>query len=254
MAEDAARTPTIGPRLGRGLAALLGDAAADAPGPPQSAAGPRKAPIEFLRPNPRNPAQVLRRRRARGARRLDPRARRHPAGAGAADPARRRRLRDHRRRAALARRPARRPARNSDHRRRSRRPRGARNRHRRECPARRSQRPRGGCGLRASSAPTTAIRTATSPASSARAAATSPTRCASTIFPSTRRTLLASGRHLGRTRPRAACGAQPDAIADRDRRRGPHRSRHRAAGRERRQDRAARRKPPATSRCRHARA
>ena len=41
-------------RLGRGLAALLGDAAADA-APAERPRGPRKAPIEFLRPNPRNP-------------------------------------------------------------------------------------------------------------------------------------------------------------------------------------------------------
>ena len=48
MAEEA-----IKPRLGRGLAALLGDvgdeAAAERP------RGQRKVPIEFLRPNPRNP-------------------------------------------------------------------------------------------------------------------------------------------------------------------------------------------------------
>jgi ParB family chromosome partitioning protein len=54
MAEDAARTEHR-PRLGRGLAALLGPA----PEEPEAAAVPRgaarKAPIEFLRPNPRNP-------------------------------------------------------------------------------------------------------------------------------------------------------------------------------------------------------
>ncbi|MGD9659470.1 MAG: ParB/RepB/Spo0J family partition protein, partial [Methylocystis sp.] len=48
MAEDSRR------RLGRGLAALLGDAAADA-APAERPRGPRKAPIEFLRANPRNP-------------------------------------------------------------------------------------------------------------------------------------------------------------------------------------------------------
>lgn len=48
MAEESRR------RLGRGLAALLGDAAADAD-PMERPRGPRKAPIEFLRPNPRNP-------------------------------------------------------------------------------------------------------------------------------------------------------------------------------------------------------
>ncbi len=51
MADDAAR-----PRLGRGLAALIGDFSDDAPRedarPPQSQ---RKVVVEFLRPNPRNP-------------------------------------------------------------------------------------------------------------------------------------------------------------------------------------------------------
>lgn len=48
MADDSRR------RLGRGLAALLGDAAVDA-APVERPRGPRTAPIEFLRPNPRNP-------------------------------------------------------------------------------------------------------------------------------------------------------------------------------------------------------
>ncbi|TLG76853.1 ParB/RepB/Spo0J family partition protein [Methylocystis sp. B8] len=48
MAEESRR------RLGRGLAALLGDAAADV-ATVERPRGPRKAPIEFLRPNPRNP-------------------------------------------------------------------------------------------------------------------------------------------------------------------------------------------------------
>jgi ParB family chromosome partitioning protein len=51
MADDAAR-----PRLGRGLAALIGDFSDDAPRedsrPSQSQ---RKVAVEFLRPNPRNP-------------------------------------------------------------------------------------------------------------------------------------------------------------------------------------------------------
>ena len=43
------------PRLGRGLAALIGDAGADL-GPAEAPrANQRKVPIEFLRPNPRNP-------------------------------------------------------------------------------------------------------------------------------------------------------------------------------------------------------
>src|SRR5271169_1390827 len=51
MAEDAARTEHR-PRLGRGLAALLGAAPEE---PEALARGAHKAPIEFLRPNPRNP-------------------------------------------------------------------------------------------------------------------------------------------------------------------------------------------------------
>ena len=44
------------PRLGRGLAALLGDSA-ESPG--ESKGPPRKAPVEFLRPNPRNPRKAF---------------------------------------------------------------------------------------------------------------------------------------------------------------------------------------------------
>ena len=51
MAEDMSRTEPR-PRLGRGLAALLGTAHEEAVEP---AAGARRMPIEFLRPNPRNP-------------------------------------------------------------------------------------------------------------------------------------------------------------------------------------------------------
>lgn len=47
MAEEPRR------RLGRGLAALLGDAAE--PAPAERARGQRRIPVEFLRPNPRNP-------------------------------------------------------------------------------------------------------------------------------------------------------------------------------------------------------
>ncbi len=48
MAEDAR------PRLGRGLAALIGEAGEEI-GALQRAKGQKKIPIEFLRPNPRNP-------------------------------------------------------------------------------------------------------------------------------------------------------------------------------------------------------
>ena len=52
MAEDPGRSDHR-PRLGRGLAALLGPAQDDAESP--IARGARKTPIEFLRPNPHNP-------------------------------------------------------------------------------------------------------------------------------------------------------------------------------------------------------
>ena len=52
MADDPRR------RLGRGLATLLGDAASDST--PARARGPRRAPIEFLKPNPRNPRTQFR--------------------------------------------------------------------------------------------------------------------------------------------------------------------------------------------------
>jgi ParB family transcriptional regulator, chromosome partitioning protein len=52
MAEEPRR------RLGRGLAALLGDAGEEAPA--ERHRGQRKVPIEFLRPNPRNPRSMFR--------------------------------------------------------------------------------------------------------------------------------------------------------------------------------------------------
>ena len=53
MAEEAARSVEHRPRLGRGLAALLGSAAEEPASEPSRAR--RKTAIEFLRPNPRNP-------------------------------------------------------------------------------------------------------------------------------------------------------------------------------------------------------
>ena len=47
------------PRLGRGLAALIGDATADMARPDAPRALQRKVPIEFLRPNPRNPRKYF---------------------------------------------------------------------------------------------------------------------------------------------------------------------------------------------------
>jgi ParB family chromosome partitioning protein len=57
MADEAARHADHRPRLGRGLAALIGDANEE---PTAGRGAPRKAPIEFLRPNPRNPRKAFR--------------------------------------------------------------------------------------------------------------------------------------------------------------------------------------------------
>src|ERR1700723_2328107 len=54
MAEEAGRPIENRPRLGRGLAALLGDVGEEASSAERTRAQ-RKTPIEFLRPNPRNP-------------------------------------------------------------------------------------------------------------------------------------------------------------------------------------------------------
>jgi ParB family transcriptional regulator, chromosome partitioning protein len=53
MAEDAARS-----RLGRGLAALIGDVDVESQGA-ERARGQRRVPIEFLKPNPRNPRKIF---------------------------------------------------------------------------------------------------------------------------------------------------------------------------------------------------
>jgi ParB family chromosome partitioning protein len=57
MADEAARHADHRSRLGRGLAALIGDASEE---PTAGRGAPRKAPIEFLRPNPRNPRKAFR--------------------------------------------------------------------------------------------------------------------------------------------------------------------------------------------------
>ena len=49
----------IRPRLGRGLAALIGNASADMTPAEAPRVAQRKVPIEFLRPNPRNPRKVF---------------------------------------------------------------------------------------------------------------------------------------------------------------------------------------------------
>lgn len=50
MADNARRA-----RLGRGLAALIGESKEETPKTPERARGAQRLPIEFLRPNPRNP-------------------------------------------------------------------------------------------------------------------------------------------------------------------------------------------------------
>jgi ParB family chromosome partitioning protein len=57
MPEDASRPHDQRPRLGRGLAALLGNG--DDQVVVEGLRGVRKVPIEFLRPNPRNPRKVF---------------------------------------------------------------------------------------------------------------------------------------------------------------------------------------------------
>lgn len=54
MADDAARS-----RLGRGLASLIGDVGAESKSHEHNARNQRKVPIEFLRPNPRNPRKTF---------------------------------------------------------------------------------------------------------------------------------------------------------------------------------------------------
>ena len=96
-------------RLGRGLAALIGDVGAEATTSDRARAQ-RRVPIEFLKPNPRNPRrnfsdteldELASSIRERGI--IQPIVVRQARGVC-------RHLRDHRRRAALARGAARRPA------------------------------------------------------------------------------------------------------------------------------------------------
>jgi len=54
MAEDPARN-----RLGRGLAALIGDMGTEANAATNRSGSPRRLPVEFLRPNPRNPRRAF---------------------------------------------------------------------------------------------------------------------------------------------------------------------------------------------------
>ena len=54
MADDAARS-----RLGRGLAALIGDVGDESAAVERARGGQRRVPIEFLRANPRNPRRTF---------------------------------------------------------------------------------------------------------------------------------------------------------------------------------------------------
>jgi ParB family chromosome partitioning protein len=54
MADEAARS-----RLGRGLAALIGDVGVETQATDRGSRNQRKVPIEFIRPNPRNPRRMF---------------------------------------------------------------------------------------------------------------------------------------------------------------------------------------------------
>src|SRR5512141_2093895 len=55
MARSGAAAMADHSRLGRGLASLMGDVAEESPTAPDAARKPRRAPIENLKANPRNP-------------------------------------------------------------------------------------------------------------------------------------------------------------------------------------------------------
>ena len=133
-------------RLGRGLASLIGDVGGEAAHVDRPRAQ-RKVPIEFLKPNPRNPRRAFSDAELGELAGLDQAAWRDPADRGAAGEGRARPLRDHRRRAALARLAGRRAPRGADRPDRRQRQRRAGTRDHRERPARRSQRDGRGAGL-----------------------------------------------------------------------------------------------------------
>ena len=88
-------------RLGRGLASLIGDVGGEAAHLDRPRAQ-RKVPIEFLKPNPRNPRREFADAELGELARLDQAARRDPADRGAAGQGRAGSLRDHCRRTPLA--------------------------------------------------------------------------------------------------------------------------------------------------------
>ncbi len=130
-------------RLGRGLAALMGDVGEETPAADSGAQAAQRADRKSHRQSAQ-PAPQFHRSRTQRAGRLDQGARHHPADRGAPGARQGRALRDHRRRAALARGAARRPARGADRHRRGDRRAGARIRHHRERAARRFESDRGG--------------------------------------------------------------------------------------------------------------
>ena len=135
-------------RLGRGLAALIGDVGdepAATPAASEAPRKPRKAPIEKLKPNPRNPRRSFTEAELEDlAASIKERGIIQPIVVREAGE----RFRDHRRRAALARGAARGPARGADRDRRGDRRAVARICDHRERAARRPQSDRGSGGLR----------------------------------------------------------------------------------------------------------
>ena len=138
-------------RLGRGLAALIGDVESTAAEPASGDHGraQRRLPVAFLRASPRNPRKSFGDADLEDLDRVGPREGRRAANPGAPGGRRAGQLRDRRRRAALARCAEGRPARGAGGGARAFRPGGARTRHRRERAAAGSQRARGGDRLSA---------------------------------------------------------------------------------------------------------
>ena len=236
MADDAARS-----RLGRGLASLIGDVGAESQADERAPRSQRKVPIELVRANPRNPRKLF------SDAELDELAD-SIRERGIIQPivvraARRRQLRDHRRRAALARGAARRPARGADRRARRQRRRSARACDHRERPAHRSQSAGRGDRLSVARQRIQSLAGRHRARSSARAAAISPTRCGCCNLPETVKAYINSGK-LTAGHARMLVG-QPNAeeLARRDRRPGPERAPGRGDGaQERPRRRRARRK------------
>ena len=145
--------------------------------------GQRRVPVEFLRPNPRNPRKVFDEADLQELTQSIKRSRHHPAHRGAVDPEPAGCIRDRRRRAPLARRAERRPARvpvvvvDIDDKT------SLEYRDPRKRPARRSQSDRGSGRLFAADGASSPTRRKISRRSSARAAATSRTCCGSPICP-----------------------------------------------------------------------